>query len=278
MPVMSVSYTYTVLRYMHDITTEEVVNVGIVLYSAEQKHLCVRIRNTYGRLSRFFAGMDGEALKRQLREIERGLDGLARKPLFLSDSSDVVKVVSQILPKDDSALQWGDLKGGISSNLEETADRLYARNVTQYEETQKRERRTERDVWKDFCKDLPDHSFEDKVEKVVLESSFEKKEFLYSYKFDSKIFCFEPVSFDLSDEEYIADKTHRLIGSYLSLLNGKEDMKIIFLVGEPVPKLMGQYNKAIRKLKEFLPPSCEVIPEAQKSVFSELVGKLPLTV
>src|SRR5579862_9799793 len=64
------NYTFTVLRYVHDITTGEFVNVGVVLHAPKAKFLRARMRSTYGRISRFFPGAHGENIKRVITQIE----------------------------------------------------------------------------------------------------------------------------------------------------------------------------------------------------------------
>ena len=45
------SYTYAVLRYVHDVTSGEFVNVGVALYAPQARYLGALCRTIYGRLS-----------------------------------------------------------------------------------------------------------------------------------------------------------------------------------------------------------------------------------
>ena len=45
------SYTYCVLRYVHDTTSNEFVNVGVVLYAPKAKYLSALCRTTTARSS-----------------------------------------------------------------------------------------------------------------------------------------------------------------------------------------------------------------------------------
>ena len=51
-------YTYTILRYVHDTSTGEFANVGVVLSSPEAHYANAILRPTYGRLSKMFPGFD----------------------------------------------------------------------------------------------------------------------------------------------------------------------------------------------------------------------------
>ena len=51
------SYTYSVLRYVHDVTSGEFVNVGVALYAPKARYLGALCRTTYSRLNKVFPGM-----------------------------------------------------------------------------------------------------------------------------------------------------------------------------------------------------------------------------
>jgi hypothetical protein len=44
-----VPYTYTVLRYVHDVMTGEFVNVGLVMHVPSRQQVLARTRTTFGR-------------------------------------------------------------------------------------------------------------------------------------------------------------------------------------------------------------------------------------
>ena len=56
---MKTAYMYTVLRYVHDTTTGEFVNVGVAICAPKVRYASARCRSTYGRLAKVFPGMDG---------------------------------------------------------------------------------------------------------------------------------------------------------------------------------------------------------------------------
>jgi hypothetical protein len=51
---MKTTFTYTVLRYVHDIATGEFVNMGVALYAPEAKYVSAICNPRYGRLSKLF--------------------------------------------------------------------------------------------------------------------------------------------------------------------------------------------------------------------------------
>src|SRR6266446_4918250 len=76
---VSTAYTYTALRYVHDITTGEFVNVGVAIYAPEARYASAICRTTYSRLTKVFPGMNGESFKGLMRFIQSRFEELGDK-------------------------------------------------------------------------------------------------------------------------------------------------------------------------------------------------------
>ena len=64
-------YTYTVLRYVHDVMTAEFVNVGVILHVPSMGLVKARIRPSMGpRLRGVFPDLDRDAFTRTMRAVE----------------------------------------------------------------------------------------------------------------------------------------------------------------------------------------------------------------
>ena len=80
-------YTYTVLRYVHDIATGEFLNVGVALYAPEPRFINVLCRTTYKRLRDVFPSLDGDSFRSAMRHVMRcfeEFDQEAREQLALA--------------------------------------------------------------------------------------------------------------------------------------------------------------------------------------------------
>ena len=55
---MKTTYSTITLRYLHDVVTGEFANIGVVLYSAEQRYLEARFTPSYERLNAIFLKID----------------------------------------------------------------------------------------------------------------------------------------------------------------------------------------------------------------------------
>src|SRR5689334_7262981 len=102
---MKTPFTYSVLRYVHDTTTGEFVNVGVVVYSREARYASALCRTTYARLSKTFPGMDGDAFKGMMRFLQsrfEELGGTLKSELPLEGlPSSVMELAHAVLPPDD---------------------------------------------------------------------------------------------------------------------------------------------------------------------------------
>ena len=59
---MKTTFTYAILRYVHDIATGEFVNMGVALYAPEAKYVSAICSPRYGRLSKMFLDSQRGAL------------------------------------------------------------------------------------------------------------------------------------------------------------------------------------------------------------------------
>jgi Protein of unknown function (DUF3037) len=129
------NYTFTVLRYVHDITTGEFVNVGVVLHAPRAKFLRAKMRETCGRIIRFFPGAHGEHIKRVMTQIESAVSQAAERldDLFPEARDTAVDFATHILPHDDSSLQWSKLGSGQTRDPNRELDILFDRMVLRHE-------------------------------------------------------------------------------------------------------------------------------------------------
>src|SRR3990167_7059490 len=117
------TYTYTVLRYVHDITTGEFVNVGVALYAPQARYASAQCRTTYGRLNKIFPGLNGEHFRSLMKHIQARFEEMGEQlasELLLNEPHNVMEFAHSILPRDDSSLQWSPAGSGVTDNPPET--------------------------------------------------------------------------------------------------------------------------------------------------------------
>ena len=132
------AYSYTVLRYVHDVVSGEALNVGVVMHTPAASFLKVRTRKTVGRLKQAFPDLDPAAFADAMQAVDRGLSAVAMRankmPLF-DARTDARAHALKVLPDDDSALQWSPTGTGLTADPARTFERLYERYVARYDFT-----------------------------------------------------------------------------------------------------------------------------------------------
>ncbi len=76
---MKTAYSFSILRYVHDPVTQEFVNVGVAVYSAEARYLRVSCSTHYGRISRLFCKIDGTRFRQLTRYVQDQINTLGEK-------------------------------------------------------------------------------------------------------------------------------------------------------------------------------------------------------
>ena len=267
-------YTYVVLRYVHDVTTGEFANVGVVMHCPTFPFTKAKLRTTYRRLSGFFPGMSGKSFRRAMDHLQRGLDALSSplNDIFAEPFKDAAAITKAVLPLDDSSLQWASLGGGITNDPNKTFEHLYQKLVASYDYAADHERRNDAEIWKLFSRELERRNVVDKLREVEIHSDLDSMTFKHAYK-NGVWHCMEPLSFDLIDGESIRHKAHRIAGQMMALKDSSEDFKLYLLVGEPTHPSVCAYYKNALKILDAIPVEKSVYTEAQADLFSEDLAK-----
>lgn len=263
-------YSYAVLRYVHDTTSGEFINVGVALYAREARFLGATCRPTYGRLNKTFPGLNPDHFKSLMRYIQAAFDRLGidlRDELPLTNATGIEDWTQLVLPQDDSSLQWSPAGSGRTANPAETLDLLFDRMVMRYEERASGERRVEEDVWRSFKRTLEARQLLRYFEPKTISVADDEIDFKYTWK-NGVLHCLEPLSFDLSTADGVRDKAHRWLGRIASVSSaGAEPFQMYFLVGRPQNDALGDaYENALSILKR-VPVQSKIFEESQADQF-----------
>jgi Protein of unknown function (DUF3037) len=266
-------YTYTVLRYVHDIATGEFVNVGVVMYAPHVRFLKAEMRETYGRLARLFPDLDGNSFKRAMSHVEKSVGNTAMSLRELTGAHNMTarELAMCTLVNDDSSLQWSPVGSGRTRNPAQELERLFHRFVMQYDALRTNSRSDE-EVWKSFRRALKNRHILDKLEQKEIVSDVDRMTFRHAWK-NSQWHCLEAVSFDLTEGERIHKKATRWAGQMLALKNAPERFKVYLLIGEPTHTgMQAHYHRALRIL-ETIPVACEIVQESQADALAERMAE-----
>ncbi|MCB4771061.1 DUF3037 domain-containing protein [Ancylobacter sp. Lp-2] len=261
-----VAYSYTLLRYVHDVLTGEFVNVGVVLFVPATGQLCFKMRTTIGRLKGAFPDIDRVAFVSSMKAVRRGLDHMASREkdagLFRT-KGDAAAVARQALPPDDSSLQWSPCGTGLTGSPEETLERLFQRFVTRYD-AHTRHRKTDEDVWRPVRQQLEERNIAQCLQEKSIQGGLDEIVFKHAWK-NGQWHVYEPLSFDLADADGIKGKAREWLGHLSAVVAGgkAEHFKPHFIVGAPTnPTLAPAYRTAIAILEK-APNNPEIYEENQ---------------
>ena len=265
------TYSYTVLRYVHDVVCGEALNVGVVMHAPSAGFLKVRTRKTISRLKHVFPDLDRRDFVEAMRAVDRGLAPIKRQaknsPLF-EGQADARSHALKFLPNDDSALQWSPVGSGLTADLGTTFERLYERYVARNDRKAER-RRTDEDIWRPIREKLAERDVHVPFEPKVVCGPQDEIEFKKTWK-NGRWHAYEPVSFDLADADHIKDKARRWRGHLSAVTGGhsdKFDLTVHFVLGRPQnASLMPAYNTA-KQILEGAELTDEVVDEDRVDEF-----------
>lgn len=268
------SYSYSILRYVHDPSSGEFINVGVAIHSPRLGFFDIKIRTTLGRITETFPGVNGAGLRFLLRSINNKfllISSVYKSPLNFGDkASSLEEIIHSVLPRDDSSLIWSDIHSGLSNSPAQTLEKLFARYVTKYDQKKHKSRKTDEDLIRGFKKDLENRQLSDFFNEKVISTNVDDVKFPFAWK-NGIWHCIEPISFDLSAPESIREKAHKYLGQITSANQSSEKFKIYLLVSKPQASgLESAFNKALGIL-QMMPVTSEVYYEEDKSV---LLNKL----
>ena len=259
------AYSYTVLRYVHDVVSGESLNVGVVMHAPGAGFLKAQTRKTIGRLKQVFPDLDRQAFISAMQAVDRGVTALARhvaKEALFDGHATAESYARKVVPSDDSALQWSPLGTGLATDLDSAFKRLYTRYVAQYDVRSGR-RRNNDDVWRPVQEKLVERGIHVPFESRTVVGAQDQIEFKKAWK-NGRWHAYEPLSLDLADADNIKDKARKWRGHLAAVVEGAADVgniDLYFLLGRPEnPSLMDAYESA-KKILEHAHLTKEVVDE-----------------
>lgn len=268
---MKTTFSTITLRYVHDVVTGEFANIGVVLFAPQQRFLEARFTTSYERLNAIFLKIDHLHYRALIRYLANKFEELAtdiRDGLSVPDVLGLKEIVRQVLPPDDSSLQWSQQGGGFTDDPSKTLAELFHRQVERYIAGASQVSRTDEEIAKPFRAKLGRN-----VEKLK-EKRIETKDYQYDFRFAWKNniwHLYEPVSFDLVDPGSIREKANKWLGRGVALQESKERFKIHFLLGEPKqPGTEAAFENALHLLQK-IPGQKQIIHENEIEDLAEVV-------
>jgi hypothetical protein len=224
-------YQYQLIRYVHDHYTGEYVNVGVVVYSKEDRFLASKTTSRFQRITNMFPEANGRWIMRLLGNFNHQINRVTQELNELFTPSDSLEqITNSILIRDNAAIQLTETRSAVDIDLEAALNDLYTSQVEKYM-ISKIDKNTllDDDVWRTKYKvyfekygiDRRLKTHDVKVPKDVI--SFQK-----SWK--NEIWhCYEPLSFVLKEKDSIKDKVYKWAGKIHGLQQANEPLHLTLM-------------------------------------------------
>jgi hypothetical protein len=265
-------YTYCPVKYVHNPTTGEMLNIGVLLFSAESKQIIGKFDYHFGRLSSTFANFNGNHYRFVITGLEYAISKLNKKfePLLFQGETfkNIKEIISSLVPDLGLSIQFGTIMAGITNDLENEAEYIFQRMVTSQYPQKEKKSRTDEEVWSAFNKPLS----KTKVSIYLKPKHFVSEEydlkFNYTFK-NEKTHILDPITMDFAQAEFIQDKAIRVLGQATTLEGNNEIGKLYLLLGEPrISSHKNAYIKA-KNLLNKIPLKKEFVEEREAEDFAK---------
>ena len=191
-----------------------------------------------------------------------------KTPLFNSEEA-LSSIIREAVPVDNSSLQWSPLGAGLTDNPQATL--IISTNVSCLGTTRAPNRRTDDEVCRPVLMKLEERNLANNLTEKMIAGSLDD-ECKHAWK-NGQWNVYEPISFDLADEEGIKRKAREWLGHLAAVVDDGdvEPFKPHFLVGAPADvRLIGAYQTAKEILRR-APNDPEIFEEGQ---IDELVDQI----
>ncbi len=223
---LETQYQYSVLRYEHDVRTEEFLNIAVLLWSPSESRVFFKFPDKFTRLSAAFPGVDSDGLSKLLKDV-----GIHLRSIRPAESRDLFSVANRVIPRDDSAFKWSEPSSGLTPDINKTLEEIFEELITKYDRKNEKHLRTDRDIWSDLEVRLRAYHVLHRIQKVKLRSPLREYNFEHGWM-DSFPRAIAPISLDGSNEQVAGKATH-WAGQLADLKRSSDEFHIKMIVGEP---------------------------------------------
>jgi len=243
-----------VVRYIHDLATEEFVNVGVILFAPTVGFFGARFLQSWVRVTAMFPDADHVHLRRLAAAVEGKLQtwtAQRKSELPFFEAPTLQAALPQILNGDELGFRPGSLTRGLTAAPERTLAELFERHVGRFVTHAEVVTRDDQDIWRAFVQSFPRPSLSHVFQPLHVRGPHVDYDFPYSWK-NGIWNAAQPLSFDLLDPSRIRDKATAWVGRVLTLRVSEQSIHLSFLLGMPSDTRPKEVRKAARDAKLIL--------------------------
>lgn len=254
-----VPYQYSIIRYYHDVSTEEFLNIGVAIYCPSKNYFKVELIEKFKRLTDTFYGANGPFITQTTRKLNRRFSKITEDvanqqlELFKSTMPNLEQLLRLFLRR-ESSFQYSTISSGITSSsenaLDETFENLYFDYIKKYWKEDDQTGRDDQEVWKVYEKQFKKVKVNTYLQPITIEAKNQKIDFDHAWK-NAKWHLVEPVSFDMKTPGRITTKADQHLGKTLRLNLATNVASLSLLLGRPINQGR-QVDKAYNRAKDIL--------------------------
>ena len=274
-------YSYCILRYLHDPSVGEYVNVGVLVYAPEVGFVRFKSEHRIRALSQLFGGFDAKGFIRFLSRLETSTETFqysliqSRMGMFEMEKppSDAGMLARWLFADNNLSFQFGPTKAGIARDLTEATNLVFERHITsQRPPTKEHKRRDEEAVWNVFQNAFRQYGINRYLAPRVIQTPAFDLPFKHAYE-NERWHAVEPLSFDFARPEEIRDKAMLWYSYGAALKESEEFAQLYLLLGAPTnPDYQLAYEKAKRWLEK-MPIHPQLIEERDAQEFARQLAE-----
>ena len=270
------SYSFCTLRYCHDPSVGEAVNVGILFYAPDAATVRFLYQHHTAALSGLFRGFDRDEFLKFLSRLEKsvesfhtsltqssgGLFGIENAPTNAGD------IARWLVPDGGLSFQFGETRAGVTDDVMATARAMFERQVVQQRPLpREHKRRGDEAVWSSFYGALRSEGVTKVLQAYIAPTPLFEIPFDHAYK-NEKWHAVEPLSFDYSQTDEIRKRASQWFGYCYALSESAEFSSLSLLLGAPTnPAQKAAYAKA-KSLLSKAPVRPQIIEEDEAEEFA----------
>jgi hypothetical protein len=221
-----------IVRYAPDPASGEMLNIGVVLLSAQHHFLGARFLSKWARLTQAFPETEKVHLARTASAIERSFERQFTSQLSLEGTPDsITALFDAALPADDASIVHSAPITGVTADPGRTLAELFERYVAARDVVEQRVRRPDEDVWRSVSSRLNVKNVIGRLEPHTVRGRRYELDFPHAWK-NGRWNVAQPISLDLVEPYDIRTKAASWSGR-IAALQSDEPVAFHLLVGLP---------------------------------------------
>ena len=232
-----VAYELALLQFRPDVTSEESLNVGVVLFAPELAKLEYEISDRYGRVKAVYPTLNGSSYRPLVNAVSSRVGAMARnlnsrKGELLAGPRSLGELLRELTPQAGGNFGWSELRFGLCEDLKVRCAEVFQEYVGRHEVTTTRDRIDDDRLWKQVVEsESVQVVFAHVNNPIRLEGGDYARDFRASWT-NGHLQVAEPITLDYQRPGDIVDQAVRWKG-IVDLLAEGGDFRLTAIVTDP---------------------------------------------